>query len=193
MDTLWFRLHIIFVFNIISINQPNFTIPPYHSTLPLTPPPSKHITTPLIHHRYPPYTSYTPQPYHLTITVVIKTIWRNLRQYTLYLSFQHYYHISMNSVDNRVSTGIPGYGLRTEMIRKFFPFPLWKRFRKTGVPERFFFRKTEISGTLFRTYGSLRNSGTFRNIVPEIFRKIVPEISGFRNIWYQNYIKVLHM
>ena len=24
----------------------------------------------------------------------------------------------------RVSTGIPGYGLRTEMIWKFFPFPL---------------------------------------------------------------------
>jgi len=38
---------------------------------------------------------------------------------------------------NRVSTGIPGYGLRTEMIRKFFPFTLWKRFRKTGIPERF--------------------------------------------------------
>ena len=38
----------------------------------------------------------------------------------------------------RVSTGIPGYGLRTEMIRKFFPFPLWKRFRKIGIPERFF-------------------------------------------------------
>ena len=62
----------------------------------------------------------------------------------------------------RVSTGIPGYGLRTEMIWKFFPFPLWKRFRKTGIPERFFFRKTEISGTLFLNYGSLRNSGTFR-------------------------------
>ena len=39
--------------------------------------------------------------------------------------------------NSRVSTGIPGYGLRTEMIRKFFPFPLWKWFRKTGIPERF--------------------------------------------------------
>ena len=48
-----------------------------------------------------------------------------------------------------------------------------------------FFRKTLISGTLFRNYGSLRNYGTFRNIVPEI--------SGFRNNWYPNYIKVLHM
>ena len=90
----------------------------------------------------------------------------------------------------RVSTGIPGYGLRTEMIRKFFQFPLWKRFQKTGIPERFperfFFRKTEISGTLSRNYGSLRNSGIS-------FRKIVPEISGFRNNWYHNYIKVLHM
>ena len=89
----------------------------------------------------------------------------------------------------RVSTGIPGYGLRTEMIRKFFPFPLWKRFRKSGIPERFperfFFRKPEISGTLFRNSGSLRNSGTFRKF-PECFGKsfrkfsgkIVPEISG---------------
>ena len=79
----------------------------------------------------------------------------------------------------RVSTEIPGYGLRTEMIRKFFPFPLWKWFRKTGIPERFFFRKTEISGTLFRTYRSLRNSGTFRKFPARSgisFRKIVPEI-----------------
>ena len=68
----------------------------------------------------------------------------------------------------RVSTGIPGYGLSTEMIRKFFPFPLWKRFRKTGIPERFFFRKTEISGTLFRNYGSLRNSGTFRKFPEQL-------------------------
>ena len=99
----------------------------------------------------------------------------------------------------RVSTGIPGYGLRMEMIRKFFPFPLWKRFRKSGIPERFperfFPRKPEISGTLFRNSGSLRNSGTFRKFpehygtfrkFPErygiSFRKfsgkIVPEISG---------------
>ena len=93
------------------------------------------------------------------------------------------------SYPSRVSTGIPGYGLRMEMIRKFFPFPLWKRFRKSGIPERFperfFFRKPEISGTLFRNSGSLRNSGTFRKF-PErygiSFRKfsgkIVPEISG---------------
>ena len=102
-------------------------------------------------------------------------------------------------VSSRVSTGIPGYGLRMEMIRKFFPFPLWKRFRKSGIPERFperfFFRKPEISGTLFRNSGSLRNSGTFRKFperygtfrkFPErygiSFRKfsgkIVPEISG---------------
>ena len=92
----------------------------------------------------------------------------------------------------RVSTGIPGYGLRMEMIRKLFPFPLWKRFRKSGIPERFperfYFRKPEISGTLFRNSGSLRNSGTLRNVwkFPECsgisFRKfsgkIVPEISG---------------
>ena len=54
----------------------------------------------------------------------------------------------------RVSIGIPGYGLRTEMIRKFFPFPLWKRFRKTRIPERY-----------------------LRNVVPEL--RIVTE---FRNV-----------
>ena len=104
-----------------------------------------------------------------------------------------------------VSTGIPGYGLRTEMIRKFFSISIMEKVpenRNSGtISERFFSRKTEISGTLFRNYGLLRNSGTFlnivpeifRNIVPEIFRKIVLEISGFWNNWYHNYIKVLHM
>ena len=36
---------------------------------------------------------------------------------------------------NRVSTGIPGYGLCSEMIQNFFPFPLWKRLRKFGIPD----------------------------------------------------------
>ena len=31
-------------------------------------------------------------------------------------------------------TGIPGYGLRTEMIRNFFPFPLCKG---SGIPDQF--------------------------------------------------------
>ena len=48
-----------------------------------------------------------------------------------------YLHKNQQAMISRVSTGIPGYGLRTEMIRKFFPFPLWKRFRKTGIPGRF--------------------------------------------------------
>ena len=69
---------------------------------------------------------------------------------------------------SRVSTGIPGYGLRTEMIRKFFPFPLWKRFRKSEIPERFFSvnRKfpgrcsgiTKLYGIVFRkipVYGTI--------------------------------------
>jgi len=84
---------------------------------------------------------------------------------------------------SRVSTGIPGYSLRKEMNRKFFPFPLRKRFRKSGIPERFpervFFRKPEISGTLFWNYGTLRNSvpensGLWNNC-SGIFRKKVPE------------------
>ena len=75
----------------------------------------------------------------------------------------------------RVSTGISGYGLRTEMIRKFFPFPLWKRFRKTGIPERFFPVKRKFpercSGITYRSgitdrYGIPERSGNFRN-VPE--------------------------
>ena len=113
----------------------------------------------------------------------INIIFNQVQQSQLYIqSCSIYIYISRSSVElapmavwTRVSTGIPGYGWHTEMIRKFFPFPLWKRFRKTGIPERFFSRKTEISLT-------------FRNIVPEIFRKIVPEISGFRNNWYHNYI-----
>ena len=43
------------------------------------------------------------------------------------------YPYEIQTVVPRVSTGIPGYGLRTEMIRKFFPFPLWKRFRKSRI------------------------------------------------------------
>ena len=39
--------------------------------------------------------------------------------------------------------------------------------------------------------GIMECSGNFRNIVPEIFPKIVPEISGFWINWYHNYIKVL--
>ena len=57
--------------------------------------------------------------------------------------------------------GFPPEFRVTVYVRKFFPFPLWKRFRKTGIPEY--------------------RSGNF------------PEISGFRNNWYHNYIKVLHM
>ena len=68
----------------------------------------------------------------------------------------------LNRMNTRVSTGIPGYGLRTEMIRKFFPFPLWKRFRKTGIPERFFSVKQKFpercSGISFRKFPV---SGTF--------------------------------
>ena len=57
------------------------------------------------------------------------------------------------------------------MIRKFFPFPLWKRFRKTGIPEqfpeRFFSVKRKFpercSGITDR-YGIPERSGNFRNI-----------------------------
>ena len=78
-------------------------------------------------------------------------------------------------VESRVSTGIPGYGLRTELIRKFFPFPLWKRFRKTGIPERFFFVKRKFpercSGITDR-YGIPERSGiSFWKFSVKSFRK----------------------
>ena len=80
----------------------------------------------------------------------------------------------------RVSTGIPGYGLRMEMIRKFFPFPLWKRFRKSGIPERFperfFPRKPEISGTLFRNVPEY-HSGNFP-VYGTLFRNVPEYRSG---------------
>ena len=80
---------------------------------------------------------------------------------------------------NRVSTGIPGYGLRMEMIRKFFSFPLWKRFRKSGIlerfPERFFFVNRKFpercSGIPDR-YGIPERSG-----ISGMLRKF-PECSG---------------
>jgi len=71
----------------------------------------------------------------------------------------------------RVSTGIPGYGLRTEMIWKFIPFPLWKRFQKTGIPEQFpeqFFsvkRKfQECCSGITDRYGIPEISGTWFNV-----------------------------
>ena len=66
-----------------------------------------------------------------------------------------------------VSTVIPGYALRTEMIRNFFPFPLWK-----------------ISERLFRNYGTSqnivpKNSGLRKNLFG-IFREKVPE----KRFWF---------
>ena len=74
----------------------------------------------------------------------------------------------------RVSTGILGYGLRTEMIRKFFPFPLWKRFRKSGIPERFLSVNRKFPG---RCSGiTERYRIVFRKI--PVYGTIVPEFSG---------------
>ena len=78
--------------------------------------------------------------------------------------------------------GFPPEFRVTVYVRKwsgnFFHFHYGKG---SGNPERFFSRKPEISGTLFRNSGSLRNSGTFRKF-PECsgisFRKIGPEIFG---------------
>ena len=89
----------------------------------------------------------------------------------------------------------PEFGV-TVYLRKWhgnlFPFPLWKGSRKPEFRNDFwndsFFVKREFpkrcSGITDR-YGIPERSGNFR--------KIVPEISGFRNNWYHNYIKVLHM
>ena len=71
----------------------------------------------------------------------------------------------------RVSTGIPGYGLRTEMIRKFFPFPLWKRFRKTGIPERFPERFFPVKRKFPEHCSGITDRYGIPD-VPEIFRKL---------------------
>ena len=63
----------------------------------------------------------------------------------------------------RVSTGIPGYGLRTEMIREFFPFPSWKRFRK--FPEccsGILFWKIPVYGTIFTEFSGKRFRKTLK-------------------------------
>ena len=66
----------------------------------------------------------------------------------------------MHSVVLRVSTGIPGYGLRTEMIRIFFLFPLRK---KSGL--RNVNRKN--SGFHFiRTFPGIPLYGTNFRIIP---------------------------
>ena len=117
--------------------------------------------------------------------------------YTLYIDNRHTSINVFMFLNNYPSTGLPTknetvmtiwtliYGFCTQIglppefrvtvyVRKwsgnFFHFHYGKG---SGKPEfrNDFFRKTEISGTLFRSYGSLRNSGNFRNIVPEIFRK----------------------
>ena len=77
-----------------------------------------------------------------------------------------------------VSTGIPGYGLRTEMIRKFSPFPLWKRFRKSGIPERFPERFLSVNRKFPGRCSGIteRYRIVFRKI--PIYGTIVPEFSG---------------
>ena len=85
----------------------------------------------------------------------------------------------------RVSTGIPGYGLRTEMIRKFFQFPLWKRFQKTGIPEQFFSCKTEISRISFRKFSekSFQKFPVFETIGTIITYVNTTPVSNTNNIW----------
>ena len=73
----------------------------------------------------------------------------------------------------RVSTGISGYGLRTEMIRKFFPFPLWKRFRNS---KRFFYVNRKFPE---RCSGITERYGIVFRKIPD-YGTIVPGFSGNR-------------
>ena len=50
-------------------------------------------------------------------------------------------------LETRVSTGIPGYGLRMEMIRKFFSISIMEKVPEIRNSGTIFFRKPEISGT----------------------------------------------
>ena len=67
----------------------------------------------------------------------------------------------------RVSTGISGYGLRAEIIRKFVPFLLWKRFRNS---ETIFFVNQKFPGIS-------KGFGNFWNVPEYRFRKNRSEIS----------------
>ena len=88
---------------------------------------------------------------------------RNIQNRLLYTRLLYIRQIFLR-VPSICKSGIPGYGLRTELTRNFFSFPSWKRFQKFESPEQFscdFFPRPEIFETLFRNYE------TFRNIVPE--------------------------
>ena len=106
----------------------------------------------------------------------------------------HLRHFKFRLFD-RVSTGIPGYGLRTEMIRKFFPFPLWKRFRKTGIPERYFSVKRKFpercSGITDR-YGIPERPGNFR-YVPEYRSGNFPKNRSGNFRFSKQLVPLLHM
>ena len=64
--------------------------------------------------------------------------------------------------------GFPPEFRVTVYVRKFFPFPLWKRFRKTGIPERFFFVKRKFPERcpgITDRYGIPERSGTIGTII----------------------------
>ena len=87
--------------------------------------------------------------------------------------------------------GFPPEFRVTVYVRNFFPFPLLRRFRNSGILDQFrndyFICKQEISGTLFR------NSGKFRNIVPEnsSLRKNCSEIS--RKMFQKNVRNIINV
>ena len=99
-----------------------------------------------------------------------RTFYINIAKTILFISSSFDYSstgchfLVRKSLTNRVSTGTPGYGLRTEMIRNFFPISIME-LKGSGNTE------FQINfGTLFC------NSGTFRKLFQKIpvCEKIVP-------------------
>jgi len=89
-----------------------------------------------------------------------------------------------SKVFSRVSTGIPSYGLRTEIVRNFFPFLLWKRFRNSGnnflsvinwkfseplsvilKRSRILFQKIPVNGKIVPEFSRKRFRKNVRNIL----------------------------
>jgi len=67
-----------------------------------------------------------------------------------------------------------------EMIRKFFSFPLWKRFWKSGIPERFPERFFSVNRKFpGRCSGITERYGKEFRKIP-VYGTIVPEFSGKR-------------